>query len=115
MSFNDIQQKQIERAINNFMATKRPPPEIRDQLDFKIELKGQSIIIYEVRPRFDDKSKIMNHEVAKTTYVKRTNVWKIYWMRADLKWHGYQPKPQVKNIDAFFKVVDEDKHCCFFG
>jgi hypothetical protein len=36
-------------------------------------------------------------------------------MRRDLKWHGYEPMPEVKSVDAFFKLVAEDANACFFG
>ena len=52
---------------------------------------------------------------AKATYVKSKKIWKIYWQRADLKWHGYEPNPEVKQIEDFLSVVDQDEYGCFFG
>lgn len=42
-------------------------------------------------------------------------VWKIYWMRADLKWHSYSPAPTVGSIEKFLELVEIDKHACFLG
>lgn len=53
--------------------------------------------------------------MAKTTFVKTENCWKIFWMRADLKWHGYEPDVKVKTLSKFLEVVIEDKYACFFG
>lgn len=39
----------------------------------------------------------------------------VYWMRADLEWHPYDPVPAVGTIETFLMLVEEDKHCCFFG
>jgi len=36
-------------------------------------------------------------------------------MRRDLKWHGYEPAPEVHTLEALLHVVDRDEHCCFFG
>ena len=36
-------------------------------------------------------------------------------MRRDLKWHGYEPTPEVHSLEAFLNVVDRDEYCCFFG
>ena len=36
-------------------------------------------------------------------------------MRSDLKWHSYQPEPEVSAIDDFLAVVQKDEHACFFG
>ena len=43
------------------------------------------------------------------------NIWKVFWQRADLKWHSYEPKPTVKQLTDFLKLVDEDEHHCFKG
>lgn len=32
-----------------------------------------------------------------------------------IQWHSYPPKPTVKSIIAFFKLVEEDDHACFFA
>jgi hypothetical protein len=36
-------------------------------------------------------------------------------LRRDMKWHSYEPMPEVESIDAFFKLVAADAHACFFG
>jgi hypothetical protein len=55
------------------------------------------------------------HPVAKTTFVRTRGVWRVFWMRRDLKWHGYEPMPEVEYIEAFFRLVSEDEYACFFG
>jgi len=77
--------------------------------------KGQSIEIFEIRPRWDDPQEIMENPVAKAVYVKTRGVWKIYWQRADLKWHGYEPYPEAKSLEEFLQVVESDEYACFFG
>ena len=37
------------------------------------------------------------------------------WMRADLKWHRYEPCPTVPTIEDFIAAIDEDSYGCFFG
>jgi hypothetical protein len=53
--------------------------------------------------------------IRKVTYVRTRGVWKVYWMRADCKWHGYQPNPEMRHLGNFLRIVDEDKWCCFWG
>ncbi|MFV0283729.1 MAG: DUF3024 domain-containing protein [Castellaniella sp.] len=36
-------------------------------------------------------------------------------MRADLKWHGYEPLPPVRTLEEFVAEVDADPCCCFWG
>ncbi len=43
------------------------------------------------------------------------NVWRLFWPRADGKWHGYQPCPEVSSLRDALCVIDGDAHHCFFG
>lgn len=115
MALDEKIQQAIHRAGAEFLAKKRPPEPIRKELDLIYRIEGQSVLVYEVRPRWNNPSEIMEEPVAKTTFIKAHNHWKVFWMRADLKWHSFPPKPIVKTIDHFFQLVVEDEHYCFFG
>ena len=69
----------------------------------------------EIRPSWNDPNKIMAIGYAKATFVHDKNVWKIFWKRADNKWHSYKPSPTVDRLEDFLKIVDEDKNHCFKG
>lgn len=69
----------------------------------------------EIRPRWDQPEVILEHAVAKATYVRTVDRWRTFWMRADLKWHGYEPCPEVRALSEFVTVVDEDAYHCFWG
>jgi len=32
-----------------------------------------------------------------------------------LKWHFYEPVPDVSTLDEFLAVVKKDEYACFFG
>ncbi|MEO7445500.1 MAG: DUF3024 domain-containing protein [Ferruginibacter sp.] len=115
MAIDILQTLEIIEAMENFIARRRPPAHIRAQLDISYKIVEQSIIVFEIRPRWDKPEEIQEIYVAKTTFVKTKNHWKVFWMRADLKWHSYDPKPIVKSIKEFIKLVDENKHHCFWG
>jgi hypothetical protein len=53
--------------------------------------------------------------VAKTTYVRTDDRWKVFWMRRDLRWHGYEPAREVDSLDAVLRVVERDDQGCFWG
>ena len=115
MAIDTLQTLEIIEVMENFLSRKRPAEHIRDKVDLGYHIEGQSIMIVEIRPRWDKPEVILEHPIAKTTFVKTKNHWKVFWMRADLKWHGYTPKPTVKRLAEFTKLVEEDKHYCFFG
>ena len=66
MAFNDIENKRIEKAVAAFLALRRPPPEIRDQVDLGWQIDAQSMLLFETRPVFDDPSRKIEHPVVKT-------------------------------------------------
>jgi hypothetical protein len=115
MAFTQLELKKHERELAKFMERGRPPPEIRPKLDLGYRIVGQSVELFEIRPDWQDASKTMESPVAKTTFVRSQNRWRIFWMRRDLKWHGYEPTPEVHTLEAFLHVVDRDEYCCFFG
>ena len=112
MAFSEIEIASIKSAMDAYILRIRPQPEIRDKLDISYKIYGQSVEIFEIRP--DMNRKIMHNPIAKTTYIRTDSTWKIFWMRADLKWHGYKIQ-SVKTINIFIEIVDTDEFCCFWG
>lgn len=112
---NDIERKRIEKAVAAFVARRRPPAEIRDQVDLSFRFDDSSVELFEIRPRWMDPAQRIEEPVAKARYVKARNRWLVYWQRADLKWHKYGPVPEVNTIEAFLALVDRDEYACFFG
>jgi len=115
MAVTNLQVLDIIEVMEGFLERKRPPEHIRSKLDVGYKIEGQSIIIHEIRPSWNDASKIIYPEVAKATFVKAQNHWKVFWLRADLKWHTYDPNPTVKTLKDFVTLVEEDKRACFWG
>jgi hypothetical protein len=115
MAISEFEIKRCERELEKFMAAKRPPVHIRKELDFGYKIENQSVELFEVRPEWRNPENIMQLPFAKTTYIKTQKVWKIYWQRQDLKWHSYEPTPEVKHFEEFLSIVSEDANACFFG
>lgn len=115
LALTELERKRCEKALMDFMARRRPAPHIREQLDIGYKIEGQSIEIIEIRPDWKDASVRQESPVAKATFVRTKGNWKVFWMRADLKWHGYQPKAEVNTLKEFLGAVDRDEHGCFFG
>lgn len=98
------------------MQKRRPPPHIRPKLDLGFRVSGQSIEIFEIRPVWRGPPKERRESpVAKATYVKTRGVWRVFWQRRDLKWHSYEPKPEVQSVEEFTSLVSKDANACFFG
>ncbi|OOC50231.1 MULTISPECIES: DUF3024 domain-containing protein [Thioalkalivibrio] len=115
MALSELERKRIEKLMEAFMERRRPPAHVRDRLDFVWRLEGQSVSLYEVRPLMDDASRIVENPVFKATFVRKSGRWKLYWQRADLKWHGYDPHPELASLEDVLQVVEKDEYACFFG
>jgi len=116
MAISEFETKRCEQLVQKYLDVRRPPPHIRPELDFGFRISGQSVELFEIRPVWRGKpGEKMEHPFAKATYVKSTSVWKIYWQRADLKWHRYDPNPEVGRLEDFLAVVQRDEYCCFYG
>jgi hypothetical protein len=115
MPLSEFEIKRIEKDVSAFVERRRPPAHIRAKLDIGYRIKGQSVEIFEVRPLWDNPAEKIKVPVAKATYVKTQKVWRVYWQRADLKWHRYDPDPEVDSLQEFLSLVDRDEYACFFG
>ena len=115
MPFTEFESARIDQAMETFMAKRRPPPEIRPRLDHAFRIENQSVILYSIRPRWNDPSKTIEEAIAKATFVRSDDLWKVYWHRADLKWHPYTPCRYAAGIEDFLALVDADEYNCFWG
>ena len=95
MPLTELETARIEASMAEFMSRRRPPAEIRNKVDLAWRTEGQSVVIFEIRPFWKDDGEKIEEPVAKATYVRKSNRWKIYWQRADLKWHSYPPDPEA--------------------
>ncbi len=115
MAISEFEIKRVEKIMGGYLSRTRPPVQIRNELDIGYRIENQSVELFEVRPAFKDPSMKIEHAIAKATYLKREGIWKIYWMRADLKWHRYEPVPEADSLEEFLSVIEDDHHGCFYG
>lgn len=112
---DDIERKRVEKAVAAFVTKRRPPEHLRDQVELAFRFDGRYVDIFEIRPRWDKPKEKIEEAIARARYFKSRDEWVIYWQRADMKWHRYVPAAEVKTIQEFLEIVDEDRYGCFFG
>ena len=93
----------------------RPPEHIREQLDIGYTFENNTLEIFEIRPQWNDPSKIQHSPFVKARYIKSKNIWKIYWLRGNLKWYPYDPHPETDSPTSLFEIINKDEHHCFKG
>lgn len=102
-------------AVGAFLAKRRPAAHLRDKLDFRAVITGSEVTLVEVRPHYQDKTRIIEHPFARAKWVGTRQVWRLFWMRGNLKWTAYEPIPEAPALAALLAEVERDPHCCFLG
>ena len=114
MAFSELELQRIKREVGG-LCKKRSPVHLRGKLRTEYKIEGLSIILYEVRPQWNDPKNFLELPFAKITYIKSRNIWKFFWRRADLKWHRYDPLDSAGQLSELIREIDTDPHACFFG
>ncbi|MFO0962653.1 MAG: DUF3024 domain-containing protein [Phycisphaerales bacterium] len=115
MAFSDSERAANHAALKWFLARRQVPPEVKDELDFGYATVGHTVDLFEIRPDWRDKAVVRQRPFARIRYVRTADEWRLYWMRADLRWHLYQPAPVHDSLRDALAEVDRDRHGCFFG
>lgn len=115
MPLPELQLRECLGSAGAFLQERRPPPEIREKVDLRTNIKGQEFVLLEVRPAYDDETLTIEHPIVRARWVGTEKVWRVYWMRADLKWHRYDPLPETQTIAEVLAEVKRDPYGCFFG
>jgi hypothetical protein len=113
MAFSEHERMRVAQIVERYIQTRRPVTNLRPTLDIKYRIKGQAIEFYEILQAW--KGDTIENAIAKTRYVRSRKLWKLFWRRADLKWHKYQPHPELDTLEEVLAVVDCDEYGCFFG
>jgi hypothetical protein len=114
MALTEFETRRVEKVMSEFIEICRPPMHLRKEVDLAFRLDRQTVDIFEIRILPWDPVPL-EQPIARARWVKSRNCWNVYWMRADLKWHAYEPEPTVRNIEAFCALVNEDAYACFWG
>ncbi len=115
MTISEFELKRIEKLVGRYVEKNRPESHIRSQLDISFRIAGQSFEIFEIRPQWDDPTQKIEGPIAKSTYVKSKKIWRLYWMRADMKWYRYKPFPSSDSLEKILEVIEQDSQHCFWG
>lgn len=106
----------IEVQLRSFVESLRPADEeTRKKLDFGYSWDGQTALLFEIRPQWNDPTRILELPFAKLRFVKSSKIWKLYWMRGSGKWESYEPNPESANLQLLLGEIDHDGYGCFFG
>ena len=113
-SLTDIQLAQAARLLGP-LCRPSPDPEIRAKLRIEYRVEGRAIILFESRPRFRKPEEWGEGPVAKFRYVAAREVWQLFCMHRDLKWHRYELLPEATSLARLVDEVRRDPSGIFWG
>lgn len=114
MAFDELELKRIKQGVGSF-SPKHSPAHLKDKLRLEYAVKGHDVVIVERRPQWDNESEWTETPVAKLKFIRSANKWRLYWMRADMKWHEYQGLSSSHRLDDLVQEIDADPLAGFFG
>jgi len=115
MALDALKAVDLIEIMENYIERTRPPKEVRHQLDTNYRIEGHSIVPFELRPFWQDKSRILTLDFVKATYNKNDKSWKFDWRPRCGKWTRYGITPTVTQLNEFLTPADKDKHHYFNG
>jgi len=114
MALSEVELKRIEQTVGVFCG-KRSPAHLKDKLRLVYAVKGHEVVITERRPRWDNQTEWIETPVAKLKFIRSANKWRLYWIRADMKWHEYSGLSSSNRLEDLVQEIDDDPQACFFG
>ena len=114
MALSDIERARISKRLNAY-CDERIPMHVRNKLRLGYRITGHDVFLFEERPAFRPSHKWRELPVAKFTYVRTRNVWRLFCQHRDLRWHTYQRLPTAAEFDILLREVDADPTQIFWG
>ena len=114
MAFTDLEKKQVDSIMQKFWHKHRPPEHARHQVQLSYEIKNQSVEVFLIRVFGQDKSQTVREPIIKATYVKKLGIWKIYWLRDNMRWYLYEPFPEAVDLETVLQIVVDDYYGCYW-
>ncbi len=116
MAFTGDETEVILRQLEEeFWVRHRPPLRLRDKVREGQRIDGHAIELFLNRPAFQRPGKWIEERIARIRYFRSRDAWAIYWQRADLKWHRFEPCPETRSLPEALAVISEDEYACFVG
>ncbi len=114
MAFTELELKRIDRSVGE-LCRLRSLPQFADELRFVYEVEGHVVSVYEERLPWRGDGDWTRSGIARFRFVRSKGVWRLYWMRSDLRWYLYETDEMPSDLDALVAIVEADEFGAFFG
>ncbi|MBU0518061.1 DUF3024 domain-containing protein [bacterium] len=109
---------EIKRSMDIIFAAycaRRSPEHLKNKLIISHKIRGNSVTIYERRPRFSKPDEWYEMIVAKFRFDSKTETWTLYYPDKNSRLHKYTEIEPTADIAVLLEEVDEDPTRIFWG
>jgi hypothetical protein len=114
MAFSELELKVIDRTVGA-LCRRKSLPQFADELRIVYEVDGNSVSIFEERPPWNGVGEWTRQGIARFRCVRSRRLWRLYWMRQDLKWHLFKSGLATPNLAELAALVEENRYGAFLG
>ena len=115
MASTNTDLQRIHATVGALVERVQPPEHLWDEIRHELEVEGHRVRIWTIRPVWNDRSQKVRSGVAQFTYNRTQDSWTLYWMRADGRWHAWDPAENNSDLESLVRIVEEDRRGGFWG
>jgi hypothetical protein len=113
MAIPELEAARVRLALENFC--KSVPAAIQSELSYEYRVEGNTVMLLERRPRFDNPRESTELEIAKFVYRPRIGGWSLRWSDRNGRWHRYEGFENHPRFSDVLAEVRADPTGIFFG
>jgi hypothetical protein len=91
------------------------PEHLRDEYRIELELGPNAITIVSCEPPWPGSDEPVRMPVARLRFVANANVWRLYWVDSNDRFHLFEPFPEVRDVQSLLREIDADPTNIFWG
>lgn len=114
MALSAIQVAEVSDLLSRY-SDARVPPGVREEIRLGFRINGNSVTLFETRPRFQRPEEWAESPVARFRYNKSQSEWALFWRDRNQRWHRYDLKRPSKRLQTLLNEVDRDPTGIFWG
>jgi len=109
----EIDRRRVDKLLALFDA--HVPARARDKVRYGHSFRGNSVTLFERRPRYNDPSVWGQLAVAQFRRNARTRLWSLYCRDRNERWHLYEGVAPTQKLSSLVVEVQRDPTGIFFG
>ncbi len=113
MAIPELERHRVAHALDKFCD--RVPAAIRPTLAYEYQFRGNTVVVHERRPHFQDPRRQIAIAVARFVYSPTVGGWSLQWSDRNGRWHPYEGCQNLPHFRDAFREVEADPTGIFFG